>query len=86
MALFSISAFVLFHFGLDRDRSTATLASGRPLGDAAAGDACSAVNRLFAAEREQGGLDGLLLAPIDRTADVRRQGDRAVPLPGACSR
>jgi heme exporter protein B len=27
-----------------------------------------AVNRLFAHEREQGGLDGLLLAPIDRTA------------------
>ena len=44
-----------------------------------------AVNRLFAHEREQGGLDGLLLAPIDRTGDLRRQGDRALPLPGRCS-
>ena len=26
------------------------------------------VTRLFAAEREQGGIDGLLLAPVDRTA------------------
>ena len=27
-----------------------------------------AVNRLFASERDQGGIDGILLAPIDRTA------------------
>lgn len=67
MALFSITVFVLFHFGLDRD----TLA-----GAAAAGvlwvtlllATLLAVVRLFAAEREQGGIDGLLLAPIDRTA------------------
>jgi heme exporter protein B len=26
------------------------------------------VSRLFAAEREQGGIDGLLLAPVDRTS------------------
>ena len=26
------------------------------------------VTRLFAAEREQGGIDALLLAPVDRTA------------------
>jgi heme exporter protein B len=26
------------------------------------------VSRLFAAEREQGGIDGLLLSPVDRTA------------------
>jgi heme exporter protein B len=67
MALFSISTFVLFHFGLD----------ARSLeGDLAAGvfwvtmlfAAVLAVNRLFVAEREEGGFDGFLLAPVDRTA------------------
>ena len=67
MALFSISAFVLFHFGLDRDRLDGELASG-VLWVTLLLAAVLAVNRLFAHEREQGGLDGLLLAPIDRTA------------------
>ena len=40
---------------------------GRPVGDAAAGVG-DRRDRLFAAEREQGGIDGLLLAPVDRTA------------------
>ena len=42
MALFSVTAFVLFHFGLDRDRLDGDLASGVAVGDAAARDACSA--------------------------------------------
>jgi heme exporter protein B len=67
MALFSITAFVLFHFGLDRDRLDGALASG-VLWVTVLLAAVLAVNRLFAHEREQGGLDGLLLAPIDRTA------------------
>ena len=67
MALFSVSAFVLFHFGLDRDRLDGELASG-VLWVTLLLAAVLAVNRLFAHEREQGGLDGLLLAPIDRTA------------------
>ena len=67
MALFSLSTFVLFHFGLD----------ARSLeGDLAAGvfwvtmlfAAVLAVNRQFVAEREEGGFDGFLLAPVDRTA------------------
>jgi heme exporter protein B len=67
MVLFSISTFVLFHFGLD----------ARSLeGDLAAGvfwvtllfASVLAINRLFVAEREQGGFDGFLLAPVDRTA------------------
>ena len=67
MALFSISTFVLFHFGLD----------ARSLeGDLAAGvfwvtmlfAAVLAVNRQFVAEREEGGFDGFLLAPVDRTS------------------
>ena len=67
MALFSVTAFVLFHFGLDRDRLDGELASG-VLWVTLLLAAVLAVNRLFAHEREQGGLDGLLLAPIDRTA------------------
>ena len=67
MALFSVSAFVLFHFGLDRDRLDGELASG-VLWVTLLLAAVLAVNRLFAHEREQGGLDGLLLAPIDRTS------------------
>jgi heme exporter protein B len=67
MVLFSISTFVLFHFGLD----------ARSLeGDLAAGvfwvtllfASVLAINRLFVAEREQGGFDGFLLAPVDRTS------------------
>ncbi|MEA2445227.1 MAG: heme exporter protein [Thermoleophilales bacterium] len=67
MALFSVTAFVLFHFGLDRDRLDGQLASG-VLWVTLLLATVLAVNRLFANEREQGGLDGLLLAPIDRTA------------------
>jgi heme exporter protein B len=67
MALFSVTAFVLFHFGLDRDRLDGELASG-VLWVTLLLASVLAVNRLFAHEREQGGLDGLLLAPIDRTA------------------
>jgi heme exporter protein B len=67
MLLFSVSTFVLFHFAIDR-RSVA--------GDLAAGvlwvtllfAAVLGIVRLFAAEREQGGFDGFLLAPVDRTA------------------
>jgi heme exporter protein B len=67
MALFSVTAFVLFHFALDRDRLDGELASG-VLWVTLLLASVLAVNRLFAHEREQGGLDGLLLAPIDRTS------------------
>jgi heme exporter protein B len=67
MLMFSVSTFVLFHFGLDR---------GSLAGDLAAGvlwvtlllAAVLGMNRLFVAEREQGGFDGFLMAPVDRTA------------------
>jgi heme exporter protein B len=67
MALFSVTVFVLFHFGLDRDTLDGDLASG-VLWVTLLLATVLAVNRLFVAEREQGGIDGLLLAPIDRTA------------------
>ena len=67
MALFSITVFVLFHFGLDRDSLDGALAAG-VLWVTLLLAAVIAVARLFAAERDQGGIDGLLLAPVDRTA------------------
>ena len=67
MVLFSVTVFVLFHFGLDRDEIDGALASG-VLWVTILLATVLAVNRLFAAEREGGALDGVLLAPIDRTA------------------
>lgn len=67
MVLFSVIVFVLFHFGLDRDRLEGDLASG-VLWVTILLAAVLGVTRLFAAERENGAMDGLLLAPIDRTA------------------
>lgn len=67
MALFSVTVFVLFHFGLDRDEIEGSLASG-VLWVTLLLATVLAVSRLFAAEREDGALDGVLLAPIDRTA------------------
>jgi heme exporter protein B len=67
MALFSVTTLVVFHFALQR---------GEVEGDLAAGVLCVTllfaamlgVSRLFVADREEGGLEGFLLAPVDRTA------------------
>jgi heme exporter protein B len=67
MTLFTLTVYVLFHFGLDRDTLEGALASG-VLWVTLLLAAVIGVSRLFAAEREQGGLDGLLLAPVDRTS------------------
>ena len=67
MVLFSIATYVVFHFGLDRDRIAGDLASG-VLWVTLLFAAILGVNRLFVAEYEQGGFDGFLLAPVDRSA------------------
>ena len=67
MALFTVTVYVLFHFGLDRDSLDGELASG-VLWVTLLLAAVIGVTRLFAAEREEGGIDALLLAPVDRTA------------------
>ena len=67
MVLFSVTVFVLFHFGLDRDQLSGALASG-VLWVTVLLATVLGVNRLFASEREGGALDGVLLAPIDRTS------------------
>jgi heme exporter protein B len=67
MVLFSLSTFVLFHFALARDTVEGELAAG-VLWVTLLFAAVLAIGRLFVAEREQGGFDGFLLAPVDRTA------------------
>jgi heme exporter protein B len=67
MTLFSITVFILFHFGLDRSSLEGDLASG-VLWVTLLLATVLAVSRLFVSEREEGGYELLLLAPIDRTA------------------
>lgn len=67
MLMFSITTFVLFHFGLDRNALEGDLAAG-VLWVTLLLAAVLGMNRLFVAEREQGGFDAFLLAPVDRTA------------------
>jgi heme exporter protein B len=67
MSLFAVTVFVIFHFALNRTGVN---------GDEAAGilwvtlllAAMLGINRLFVADAEEGGFDGLLLAPVDRSA------------------
>ena len=67
MSLFAVTTFVVFHFALNRNTID---------GDEAAGilwvtllfAAILGVNRLFVADADQGGFDGFLLAPVNRTA------------------
>ena len=67
MVLFSLSTFVLFHFALDEAEVSGGLAAGI-LWVTLLFAAILGINRLFVAEREEGGFDGFLLAPVDRTA------------------
>ena len=67
MVLFSLSTFVLFHFALDQEEVSGGLASGI-LWVTLLFAAILGINRLFVAEREEGGFDGFLLAPVDRTS------------------
>jgi len=67
MVLFSISTFVLFRFGLDRKSVEGDLAAG-VLWVTLLFASVLGMNRLFVAEREEGGFDAFLLAPVDRTA------------------
>jgi hypothetical protein len=67
MTLFSVTTFVLFHFGLDRGSVDGDLASG-VLWVTLLFAAMLAINRLFVADETEGGFDGFLLAPVDRSA------------------
>ena len=67
MLLFSVSAFVVFRFGLDRETLEGDLAAG-VLWVTLLLASVLGINRLFVSEREEGGFDAFLLAPVDRTA------------------
>jgi heme exporter protein B len=67
MALFAVATFVLFRYGLDRTSLDGSLAAGVLLATLLFA-AVLAINRLFVAEREQGGFEAIRLAPIDATA------------------
>jgi heme exporter protein B len=67
MALFSVTVFVIFHFALNRSALSGQLAAG-VLTATLLLAAMLAINRLFVAEREQGGFDAFLLAPVDRSS------------------
>jgi heme exporter protein B len=67
MVLFALTTFVIFHFALNRGTLAGQLAGG-VLTATLLFAAMLGINRLFVAEREQGGFDAFLLAPVDRTA------------------
>jgi heme exporter protein B len=67
MVMFTVTVFVMFHFGLNRDTLQGQLAAGIFTTTLLIA-ALLGINRLFVAEREQGGFDAFLLAPVDRTS------------------
>jgi heme exporter protein B len=67
MVLFAVATFVLFRFGLDRTELEGSLAAGVLLATVLFA-AILAINRVFVAEREQGGFDAIRLAPVDGAA------------------
>ncbi len=66
MALFAVTTFVIFRFGLDRTELEGGLAAGVLVATLLFA-AILAINRLFVAEREEGGFELIRLAPLDRT-------------------
>jgi heme exporter protein B len=67
MALFAVTTFVIFRFGLDRTSLEGSLAAGVLLVTVLFA-ALLAINRLFVSERDEGGFDAIRLAPVDPTA------------------
>jgi heme exporter protein B len=66
MALFSVTTFVVFHFALDQPTVEGGLAAGILVVTLLFAGMLG-LNRLYVADEEQGGFDGFLLAPVDRT-------------------
>jgi heme exporter protein B len=67
MSLFAVTTFVVFHFALQRSSVDGNLAAGI-LWVTLLFAAILGINRLFVADADQGGFDGFLLAPVDRSA------------------
>jgi len=73
MSLFAVTTFVVFHFALNKSSVEGDLAAGI-LWVTLLFAAILGVNRLFVADADQGGFDGFLLAPVDRTALLLAKG------------
>ena len=67
MVLFAVTTFVIFRYGLDRTALSGSLAAG-VLWATLLFAAVLGINRLFVAERDEGGFEAIRLAPIDRTS------------------
>lgn len=67
MGLFAATTFVVFHFALQAKTVEGELAAG-VLTVTLLFAALLGVNRLFVADHEDGGFDGFMLAPVDRSA------------------
>ncbi len=66
MVLFAITTFIIFRYGLDRTALSGSLAGG-VLMTTLLFAAILGINRVFLAEREEGGFDAFRLAPVDRS-------------------
>lgn len=66
MVLFAITTFIIFRYGLDRTVLSGSLAGG-VLMTTLLFAAILGINRVFLAEREEGGFDAFRLAPVDRS-------------------
>ncbi|MEK6278691.1 MAG: heme exporter protein CcmB [Actinomycetota bacterium] len=73
MVLFAVTTFVIFRFGLDRTALSGSLAAGVLLATLLFA-AVLGINRLFVAERDEGGFEAIRLAPIDRTSLLAAKG------------
>jgi heme exporter protein B len=67
MSLFAVTTFVVFHFALNRNTVEGDLGAGI-LWVTLLFAAILGINRLFVADADQGGFDGFLLAPVERSA------------------
>lgn len=67
MTLFSATTYVVFHFALNRDSVSGNLAAG-VLWVTITLAALLGIGRLFVSDRDEGGLEAFLLAPVDRSA------------------
>lgn len=68
MVLFALLAILIFSFALELDRNAREEAVSGVLWVTVVFASVLGLNRSMAMEREQGGMDALLLAPIDRSA------------------
>jgi heme exporter protein B len=67
MSLFAVTIFVVFHFALNQNTVSGQQAAGI-LWVSLLLAAMLGINRLFVADADQGGFDGFLLAPVERSA------------------